>query len=425
MSNDDAHKGPYNGIRVVELGRFIAAPYCGQLLADGGADVIKIEPLDGDDARRNGTRLSDTEARQFLNKNRGKRSIALKLSDPEACAAVRQLIIDADVVITNFRPGQGAKLGLDYDSIRANNPRIVYAENSAFGAKGPLAGKAGMDLLLLGYTGLSPLGDQGPEALIDPIIDYTAALLMSWGVATALYHRERTGVGQKLDVSLLQAALVLQNNSLNHVDIADEWRHDFVAWLKQAFADGKSLADVLAYRAQLKPAIEPAYYGFFETQDSYIAIAAGGHGLRVRTAALLGIHDPSLTDPNFNVENIAEFTAAMRQQTQAALKEKTTVEWLALFEAEGLAAGEVQLKDQILDDEQCWENDYFTRVTHDDLGELTVVAPPVKFSESPLSGEVASPTLGRHTTEILKEAGLSKDKIDQLVATNAVRVASK
>ena len=145
----------------------------------------------------------------------------------------------------------------------------------------------------------------------------------------------------------------------------------------------------------------------------------------MRTAALLGIHDPSLTDPNFNVENIAEFTAAMRQQTQAALKEKTTVEWLALFEAEGLAAGEVQLKDQILDDEQCWENDYFTRVTHDDLGELTVVAPPVKFSESPLSGEVASPTLGRHTTEILKEAGLSKDKIDQLVATNAVRVASK
>ncbi|MEM7365466.1 MAG: CoA transferase [Pseudomonadota bacterium] len=422
QTRDQEHQGPYHGIRVVELGRFIAAPYCGQLLADGGADVIKIEPLDGDDARQNGTRLSATEARQFLNKNRGKRSIALKLSDPDACRAVRDLIIGADVVITNFRPGQGEKLGLDYDTIRADNPAIIYAENSAFGAKGPLAGKAGMDLLLLGYTGLAPFDQDGPTALVDPIIDYTAALLMSWGVATALFHRERTGIGQKLDVSLLQAALVLQNNSLNHVDIADEWRHDFVAWLKQAFSEGQSLADILAHRQQLKPAIQPAYYGFFETKDSYIAIAAGGHGLRVRTAKLLGIDDPSLNSAEFTPDDIAAFTASMREKTQTALRQKTTTEWISLFEAEGLAAGEVQLKDQVLDDEQCWANNYFTRVTHDDLGDMTVVAPPVKFSESPLSGDVASPVLGSHSMQILTEAGLTEEKINQLVATGAVRL---
>ena len=179
--------GPFLGLRVVELGRFIAASYCGQLFADGGADVVKVEPLEGDASRRSGTQLTPTEARQYLNKNRGKRSLAVKLNDPEVLAAIKTLARGADVLITNFRPGLAVRFGLDYDTVASTNPRIVYAENTGFGHEGPLAGVAGMDLALQGYTGLAPLTPAGPLTLADPFIDYGAALLMAFGISTALF----------------------------------------------------------------------------------------------------------------------------------------------------------------------------------------------------------------------------------------------
>lgn len=406
--------GPYAGLRVVELGRFIAAPYCGQLFADGGADVIKIEPLSGDDARRNGTRISETEARQFLNKNRGKRSLALQISDSDANRAVRALAQKADVIITNFRPGQGEKLGLDYASVSAGNPAVVYAENSAFGSAGPLAGKPGMDALLQGYAGVAPIGEDGPQLLADPIIDYTAAMLMAWGVASALYHRERTGRGQKLDVSLLQAALVIQNNSVNHVDAVDGWRHEYVDYLKDAFARGESFETILAHRNTVKPAIVPPYYGFFRTRDGLIAIAAGGRGLQKRMADVLGIDDPTLTDATFVPDDVAAHTRNLRAQTEAALSENTTAHWMETFAEAVVPIGIVQMKDQILDDAQCWDNEYLVRLEHEEIGAMTVVAPPVKFAETPLQATKASPVLGRHSREILGEAGLTESEIDEL-----------
>ena len=266
--------GPFQDLRVIEFGRFIAAPYCGQLLADGGADVVKVEPLHGDDARRNGTRLSPTEARQYLNKNRGKRSIAVKLSDAGVRRALSVLLERADVVIANFRPGQAAELGLDYETLAKRNPRLVYAENTGFGKRGPSRDLPGMDTVLQAYTGFAPLSGGIPQPLADPVIDYTAALLMAWGIAAALYDRERRGVGQRLDVSLLQAALVIQNNSINHIDAVDGWREEFAEYLKDAFREGRSFRDVMAHRETLKPVIAPPYYGIFEVQDGLLALAA-------------------------------------------------------------------------------------------------------------------------------------------------------
>ena len=413
--------GPYTGLKVVELGRFIAAPYCGQLLADGGADVIKVEPLVGDDARRNGTRFSPTEARQYLNKNRGKRSIALQLSDPRIRRVVQGLLREADVTIVNFRPGQGEKLGLDYDTVSRTNPRIVYAQNTAFGPRGPLAGRAGMDILLQAYTGMAPLTDAGPRPLEDPFVDYTAALLMAWGIATALYNRERTGKGQKLDVSLLQAALVIQNNSIHHIDAVDGWRKGFVEHLKTAFAQGRTMSDVLERRETLKPSISPPYYGFFETKDGYIVIGAGGRGLQVRVAKLLGIEDPALGDPNFKIDDIAAYTRRMRRRSASRLAEETTASWLEKFNAAGLPVGEYRLKDEIFDDPHVWENGYLARLDHEEVGGMTVVAPPVKFSKTPMSTTTASPTLGKHSREILTEAGLSEAAINRLLADGVVR----
>lgn len=416
--------GPYEGIQVIEFGRFIAAPYCGQLLADGGADVIKVEPLAGDDARRNGTRLSATEARQYVNKNRNKRSISVDLRHPGAVSAIAELAAKADVIIANFRPGQGAKLGLDYETIKAKNPGIIYAENSAFGLAGPLAGKPGMDALLQGYAALAPMTREGPELFGDPIIDYTAALLLAWGVATALFARERNkGTGQKLDVSLLQAALVLQNNSLNHVDAVDGWRNEFVDYVKEAFARGASFGEILDHRETLKPAISPPYYGFFRTRDGLIALGAGGRGLQVRVAKILGVDDPSHKDDNFVPPDIAAYSREMHSLAQAALLERTTEEWLQAFTEADLPAGPVLFKDQVLDDPQAWANDYLVRLNHPQVGGMTVVAPPVKFSGTPLEVRTPSPTLGQHTREILREAGRSDAMIDALAAEGAVVIA--
>ena len=408
--------GPYAGIRVLELGRFIAAPYCGQLLADGGADVIKVEPIAGDDARRNGTRLSATEARQFLNKNRGKRSIAVKLSDPAICRIVADLAAASDVVIANFRPGHSETLGLDHATLAKRNPRLVYAENTAFGKRGPLADNVGMDAVLQARTGIAPVVGEAPMLLTDPIIDYTAAVLMAWGIATALFHRERAGHGQRLDVSLLQAALVIQNNSVNHIDAVDGWRDEFVAYAKDAFARGATLADVLAHRASLKPAISPAYYGFFRTADGLLALAAGGRGLQRRAAAVLGIDDPALA-VGWVADDMPAHVARMREATSAALLTQPTAHWLAAFEAADVPVGPVLLKDQVLDDAQSWANDYLVRLEHEVVGGMTVVAPPVRFEETPLAADRASPVLGRHTREVLREAGVPLADIDALVAS--------
>ncbi len=415
--------GPYAGMKVIEFGRFIAAPYCGQLLADGGADVIKIEPLVGDEARRNGTRLSKTEARQYVNKNRGKRSVAVDLSDQRVRSAIRTLVDGADVVIANFRPGQGEKLGLDYASVSASNPRLVYAENSAFGNRGPLAGKPGMDAILQGYAGLASMTANGPTMQVDPMVDYTAALLLAWGIATALLVRERTGEGQKLDVSLLQAALVIQNNSINHIDAVDDWRHEFVDYLKDAFQRGLSFEEILAQRNSLKPAIQPPYYGFFRTRDGVIALGAGGRGLQKRVAELLGIEDPALADDQFVPPDISVHTAQMRQQTAATLLRETTAHWIEAFDRAGLPAGPVQFKDQVLDDEQVWENDYLVRLQHEEIGAMTVVGAPVKFSASPLSAGPASPPLGRHTLQVLSEAGLDRNRLDRMLADGVIVAA--
>lgn len=418
--DDAVLRGPFAGLRVIELGRFIAAPYCGQLLADGGADVIKVEALIGDETRRNGAILP-TEGRQFLNKNRGKRSLAVNLGDAEAVKVVRNLALRSDVLIANFRPGDAARLGLDYAELAASNPRLIYAENTAYGQSGPMANSPGMDLVAQAYAGIATPTPEGPVPHESPIIDYAAALLLAWGVSTALYHRERTGAGQRLDVSLLQAALVLQNNSMNHVDITDSWRTEFVDYLKTAFADGLTWADVVERRRMLQPhAPVRAYYGFLPTADGAIAVAAGTRPLRARMLELLGLEDRWVAEPGWEPPDAHTHADDMTAKVQARLRTETTAHWYAEFARLGIPAAPVRLREELLDDAQAQENGYFVRLEHELVGGVTVVAPPVKFSASPLRVTSASPTLGAHTRAILAESGLDDTAIDALVARGAV-----
>jgi crotonobetainyl-CoA:carnitine CoA-transferase CaiB-like acyl-CoA transferase len=413
--------GPFHGLRVVEFGQYIAAPYCAQLLADGGADVIKVEPLDGDPNRRNG-QIIPGESRQYLNKNRGKRSLAVDLDHPEAIAAIRQLVRGADVVLVNFRPGQGKRLGLDYATLSVDNPRLIYAENTAFGTRGPLAGALGMDMMLQAYSGIANLTEHGPYALADPIIDYSAGLLLAWGISTALYHRERTGRGQKLDVALYQAALMMQNNHLTHIDAIDGWRQDFVEEARNALAEGQPWREIMERREAVMPhTVVRAYYGFVPTKDGAIAIAAGGRPIQLRLIKLLGIDDPWVTQPGWLPENATAHAAEIWEQVTARLRQHDSAHWVRVLTEAGVPAAPVRLKDEQFADEQAWANEFFVRLEHDVVGGHTVVAPPVKFSDTPLKAERAAPPLGRDSRAVLWDAGLDDATIDRLVSDGVIR----
>ncbi len=407
--------GPFEQLRVVEFGRFIAAPYCGQLLADGGADVIKVEPLEGDETRRNGP-IIPGEGRQFLNKNRGKRSLAVDLADDEVRAAVAALVNRADIVVANFRPGQAERHGLDYESVAKTNQRVIYAENTAYGRQGPMADAPGMDVVLAAYAGLLNFQPEGPSSLADPIVDYMAGMLLAWGVSTALYTRERTGLGQRLDVALLQAALLLQNNHINHVDVIDGWRKEFVDYLKTAFADGASWGDVLERREELQPhAVVRVYYGYLRTGDGTIAVAAMPRPLRLKMMEVVGFDDRWTREQGWLPADARAYAAELREAVEARLSADTTENWRRKLAAAGIPCAPLQFPEQLLSDPQVLANGFLTRLEHETVGGVTVVAPPVAFSQTPLRVRGASPVLGKDTRSVLAEAGLTEIAIDSLV----------
>ncbi len=412
--------GPFQGLKVLELGRFIAVPLCGQMLAEGDADVIKVEDLDGDQTRHNGPILP-FEGRQFFNKNRGKRSLSVKITDPEVLAAIQQLAAQADIVLANFRPGISEKLGLDYATVSRSNPKVIYGENTAYGLEGPMAQLAGMDIVLQGLTGLAHMSEAGPEPLVNPIIDHAAAMLMAWGVSTALYHRERTGRGQRLNVALMHAAMFLENNQLTHVDAIDGWRADFVAYLKQAFAEGKTWSEVIEEREKRLPhKVMRAYYGFFATQDGAVGIACNARTLRLKLIDVLGIDDRWTTESGWLPEDAHAHEEFVHEQVAAAFRGAPTSHWMIEFERRGLPIGRVRHSDELFFDEQVAANEFLTRVEHEVLGSLTVVAPPIKLSDSPMAVRPPVP-LGKNSRDALLEAGLTDAKIDGLFARGVVR----
>ena len=214
---------PFAGIEVVEFGQFIAVPFCAQLLSEGGARVIKIESVDGDPVRQLAP-LAPGETRHFLSRNRGKHSLPLDLRHPSAARVLERLLARADVVLTNFRPGLAAELGLDGPSLAPRYPRLVVGNVSAFGRRGPAARLAGMDLVVQARSGLLAAGgsvtDGVPTGGENPVVDYMCAMTLAFGIASALLRRERTGRGGEVDASLLMSALVVQNNNMVRIDSA-------------------------------------------------------------------------------------------------------------------------------------------------------------------------------------------------------------
>ena len=306
--------GALDGIKILEFTQIIAGPFGGMLLADMGADVIKIEPLEGEPWRL-ALQFIPGESKTFMSLNRGKRSLPLDLTRPEASDIIRKMILDIDVVVINARPDVPAKLGIDYESLSAINPKIIYCDNTAFGRKGPDANRPGYDLIVQAMSGLmaseGKIKDGYPQQITSTAIaDYSTGIAIAWGVCAALFVRERTGKGQKVDTTLLGSALGVQTGGFMEIESFDgELRRDVLQTLAALREAGVPYEQVdEQYRNTLFEWRRGSiYYRTYQAKDGVLAVACLSDRLRKRVADILEINDPRFKpgfDP-FDQETIA------------------------------------------------------------------------------------------------------------------------
>jgi crotonobetainyl-CoA:carnitine CoA-transferase CaiB-like acyl-CoA transferase len=392
--------GPLSGLKVIELAHIMSGPTAGMLLADMGADVIKVERVpDGDDTRRFTPPEVNGESSAFMMMNRNKRGIALDLKHAAANAALRRIIDRADVVVENFRVGTMERLGLGYDVLRRSNPRLIYCALSGYGLTGPDATKGGFDLVAQGLSGLMRItGDPGgpPTKVGSPVTDINAGILGALGIVSAYVHLLKTGEGQLVDTSLLEAG-VMQT-----------------FWQSAIFiGSGREIGPLGSAHPMTAP------YQAFETGDGWITVGASNQVNYVRLTQVLKApelrDDPRFADNKLRMANLE----ALVDELTLRFKRKPSAAWLAALDAVGVPAGPVKTIEQMLADPQVHARDMVVDLTHPRAGETQAIGCPIKFSATPSGVTRPAPMLGQHTAEVLGEFGFSSDEIDQLLAAGA------
>ena len=416
---------PFAGVRVIEFGQFVAVPFCGQLLAEGGAEVIKIEALEGDPTRRIG-QLAEQETRIFISRNRGKRSLPLHLRHPRAPEIIDALLRDADVALMNFRPGLAEQLELDADSLRTRFPRLIVAAVTPFGRRGPDAGLAGMDIVVQARSGLmvaNGRASDGRPASGDPVAaDYMCAMSLAFGVASALLRRERSGEGGAVHASLIQAAMTLNNNQMMRVEAADGPIHEQAkAELAELRAQG---ADYAAQRAALPYArarsMIDIYFRTYDTADGWLAVACGSRRLRQRFIEAIGLEDPHAGD---DAPDRQQHYEDLRIRAEARMRERGTAEWEATLAEAGVPASRVLTPMELLDDPQTEANQMLHDLQHPEIGPIRLLSPPVALDEDGFQPQQATPPFASQTREILAELGFEEAEINELVESGATKEA--
>lgn len=394
--------GPLQGCRVIELAHIMAGPVAGLMLADMGADVVKVEKAQGDDTRRFVPPTINGESAAFMMMNRNKRGIVLDLKSAQGLEVLRRLLRDADVVIENYRLGTMEKLGLGYEELRKLNPGLIYAEISGFGRTGPYAHRGGFDLIAQGMSGLMSITGEGagrpPVKVGAPVSDITAGILLAMGIAAAYSHKLKTGEGQKVDTSLFEAAIT-----------QTYWQSAIT------FATGSSPGPMGSAHPMNAP------YQAFETADGWINIGAANQTNWERLVHVLGA--PELNDdPRFasNAERIVN-REALEDVLSVILRTRSTAEWLEALETSGIPAGPVLSIDEMHNDPQTLARDMVPEVAHPVAGAVRTLGLPVKFSETPGGVQRAAPVLGQHTREVLLEAGYSQAEVEDMIRAGAAR----
>lgn len=415
--------GPLEGVRVLDISEIIAGPYCGMLLADMGAEVVKLEPPGGEPWRLF-AQFVPGESTQYISLNRGKKSLVLDLRRPESRPVVERLARWADVVVVNLRPDVPAKYEVDYESLSAVNPRLIYCVNTAFGRRGPDAQRPGYDIVVQAVSGLLAAegkleGDVPQIIMSTAIADYATGIAMAWAICAALYDRERTGRGQCIDTSLLNTALHFQGGSFTIVEAAErERRKEFLRQLAGLRERGGSFAEQVQLHRSLMPYFGPGdiYYRAFRTQDSAIVVGCLAQPLRRKFAVLLGVEDLRLVEESYDplMPGVEEFGPRLKEKAEAVLKTKTTAEWLTILDGAGVPAGPVRFVDELEDDPQVRANNLVVELEHHLVGTVRMPAPLAEMSGTPLEARTASPILGEHTDEVLSSLGYDGDEIRSL-----------
>lgn len=400
-------KGPLAGLRVIELAHVMAGPVGGLLLADMGADVVKVEKLPGgDDTRRTTPPEIEGESASFMILNRNKRGIAVNLKSTEGRELVKRLINQADVVLENYRPGTMEKLGLPFEELQASNPGLVYCKITGFGLTGPYAQRAGYDLISQGMSGLMGLTGEGPGRppvkVGVPVGDVTAGILAATGILAAYIERLRTGQGQYVDTSLLEASLV----------------HTY--WpVALAFATGESAGPM----GSAHPVAAP--YQAFPTQDGWLNIGAMSQATWAGTCNALGIPEMA-TDERFATNGARmRNREALVESMSTQLRMRPTDDWVAEFERHGVPAGPVKNMQQVLDDPQTRARDMVIRVDHPVAGEIDALGLPIKFSNGNGVTRRGAPVYGQHTVELMLELGYTDEDIARLANIGVVHATAQ
>jgi crotonobetainyl-CoA:carnitine CoA-transferase CaiB-like acyl-CoA transferase len=396
---------PLSHIRVLDLTRVLAGPWCTQMLADFGAEVIKIEkPGEGDDTRGWGPPFvsnadgSRGDAAYFQSANRGKQSVAIDMATSEGQSLIKRLAAVSDVVVENFKVGGLQKYGLDYAALKAINPKIVYCSITGFGQSGPFANRAGYDFMIQGMAGVMSITgepDGEPMKMGVAFSDIFAGLHAVIGIQAALLHRERTGEGQHIDISLLDTQVsVLANQALNYL------------------VGGK----VPQRLGNAHPNIVP--YQTFATKDGHIIIAVGNDRQFAEFCRMIGVTvNAKFATNRGRVEGRAELIP----QLAPAMLARTTAEWVQAFEAAAVPCGPINTIDQVFTNEQVLARGLQLGLTRDDGVQVPGVANPIVFSATPVQYEKAPPTLGDATSAVLRSVlGLAEDDIGKLIACGVI-----
>jgi len=399
------HPGPLAGMRVLELAQIMAGPTCGMMLADMGADVIKVEKLPGGDDSRGyrEPRVNGISA-PFMMMNRNKRGIAVNLKHPQGREILLRMVKDADVLTENYRRGAMEKLGLGYDVLSKVNPGLIYCAISGFGRDGPLHDKGGFDLIAQGFAGLMSItGEPGgpPAKNGNSIADINAGILAVAGIAAAYAHKLKTGQGQIVDTSLLEAAL------------QQTYWHAAIQFATGVSPGPRGSAHLLT-----------APYQAFRASDGWINIGGANQANWERIAEVLG-HPEWRDDPRYATNSARmENLDALAGEINTVLGTQTRAEWIAEFDAAGVPVGPVNTIGEALAHPQTLSRGMVVDLVHPEAGATKALGCPIHFSATPTEITRPAPTLGQHTREVLREHGYDDAEIDGYVAAGAVEDAS-
>ena len=422
--------GPLAGVRVLEFSQIVAASYSGVNLSDLGADVIKVEPIEGEAYRSSGA-VVPGEGKRFQSLNRGKRSLAVDLQHERGRALIHRIVSGFDAALTNFRPGVAERLGIDYETLRAHHPALIYARITGFGTKGPMASLGATDLVAGAYAGLvagnGKTNEIGGAAPLTPAVsDYTTGLACAMAICAALYSRQSTGLGQLIDGSLLQSAMSIQDVYVMRQPVGDAvFRDPMMEQVQALRAQGAKYEQQLAARQEYRTAgagIPRLYYAGYVAKDGGIVLGCLTPRTREAARRALGMEHEQTGEDGFNPQDPGnrERADVWRDEIAATIRRRTVAEWMAVFAEEGVPASPVNFPEELADDPQVEAMGIMVDFEHEVTGAQRVVGPIVSLSETPAVAQGPAPALGAHTHDVLREHGLSDEEIVALRADGVI-----